>query len=120
MAAVLDINGRIRWKSRSCTKQVLMTDENMIIKWHIRLKQNTEIFWGVTNGEITSDSGIMLITYGLIFLELKRRYSVLLRLADNLLATNQEKTSLMQDSITDTADDACLGANEIYIWVSSA
>ena len=57
----------------------------------------------------------MLITCGLIFLELKRRYSVLLRLVDNLLATNQEKTSLMQDSIIDTADDACSGENEIYI-----
>ena len=27
MAAVLDINGRIRRKSRSCTKQDLMIDE---------------------------------------------------------------------------------------------
>ena len=51
----------------------------------------------------------MLITCGLIFLELKKRYSVLLGLADNLLATNQEKTSLMQDSIIDTADNACSG-----------
>ena len=56
----------------------------------------------------------MLITCGLIFLDLKRRYSVLLRLADNLLATNQEKTSLMQDSIIDKADDAYSGENEIY------
>ena len=43
---------------------------------------------------------------------IKRRYSVLLGLADNLLATNQEKTSLMQDSIIDMADDACLGENK--------
>ena len=57
----------------------------------------------------------MLITCGLIFLELKKRYSVLLGLANNLLATNQEKTSLMQDSIIDMADDACSGENEIYI-----
>ena len=49
----------------------------------------------------------MLITCRLIFLELKRRHSVLLGLADNLLATcNQEKTSLMQDSIIDLVDDA--------------
>ena len=53
----------------------------------------------------------MLITCGLIFLELKRRYSVLLGLADNLLVTNQEKTSLMQDSIIDTAEDACSREN---------
>ena len=57
----------------------------------------------------------MLITCGLIFLELKRRYSVLLELADNLLATNQEKTSLIQGSIIYTADDACSGENKIYI-----
>ena len=62
-----------------------------------------------------SESRLMLITYGLIFLELKRKYSVLLGLANNLIATNQEKTSLMQDSIIDTANDACLGENEIYI-----
>jgi hypothetical protein len=61
------------------------------------------------------ESRLMLITCGLRFLELKRRYSVLLGLADNLLATNQEKTSLMQDSIIDMADDACSGENEIYI-----
>ena len=61
----------------------------------------------------------MLITCGLIFLELKRRYFVLLGLAHNLLAANQEKMSLMQDSITDTADEACSGENEIYVSVSS-
>ncbi len=70
--------------------------------------------------EILSESILMLITCGLIFLELKRRYSVLLGLADSLLATNQEKTSLMQDSIVDMADEACSGENEKYIWVSSA
>ena len=53
-----------------------------------------------------SESTQVLITCRLIFLELKRRYSVLLGLADNFLATNQEKT-LMQDSKIDTADDAC-------------
>ena len=62
-----------------------------------------------------SKSRLMLITCGLIFLELKRRYSVLLVLANNLLATNQEKTSLMQDSVIDTVNDACSGENEIYI-----
>ena len=62
-----------------------------------------------------TESRLMLITCGLLLLELKRRYSVLLGLADNLLATNQEKISLMQDSIIDTADDACSGENEIYI-----
>ena len=35
-----------------------------------------------------SDLKFMLITCGLIFFELKRRYSVLLGLADNLLAAN--------------------------------
>ena len=53
-----------------------------------------------------------------MFLKLRRRYSVLLGLADNLLATNQEKTSLIQYSIIDTADDtddACSGENEICI-----
>ena len=62
----------------------------------------------------------MLITCGLIFLEFKRRYFVLLGSADNLLATNQEKTSLMQDSVIDKVDDEFSGENEIYIWVSSA
>ena len=57
----------------------------------------------------------MIITCKLIFLELKRKYSVLLGLANNLLAINQEKTSLMQDSIIDTADDACSGENEIHV-----
>ena len=52
--------------------------------------------------------------------QLKRRYSVLLGLADNWLGTNLEKTSLMQDSILDMAGDACSRENEIYIWVSSA
>ena len=36
-------------------------------------------------------------------------------LADNLLATNQEKASLMQDSIIEMVDDACSGENEKYI-----
>ena len=62
-----------------------------------------------------SESRLMLITCGLIVLELKRKYSVVLGLSDNLLATNQEKTSLIQDSIIDTANDACSGENEIYI-----
>ena len=57
----------------------------------------------------------MLITCGLIFLELKRRYFVLLGLADNLLATNHEKPSLILDLIIDTADDAYSGENEICI-----
>ena len=56
----------------------------------------------------------MLITCELIFLELKRRHSLLLGLADNLSATNHKKASLMQDSITDTADDACSGENEMF------
>ena len=60
-----------------------------------------------------SESRIMLIPCGLIFLELKRRYSVLLGLADNFLASNQEKTSLIQNSIIDTANDTYLGENEI-------
>ena len=51
----------------------------------------------------------MLITCVLIFLELKIRYSILLGLAENLFAINQEKTSLMQDLIIDTVDDACSG-----------
>ena len=38
----------------------------------------------------------------------------MLGLADNLLATNQERTSSMQDSIIDMAD-ACSGENETYI-----
>ena len=61
------------------------------------------------------ESRIMSITCGLIFVELKRRYSVLLGLADNLLATNQEKTFLMQDSIIDMANDTFSGENEINI-----
>ena len=62
-----------------------------------------------------SESRLMLITCGLIFLELRRRHSVFLGLAGSLLVTNQEKTSLMQDSIINSADDACSGENEIYI-----
>ena len=91
MAAVLDINERIWQKLRSCTETRFNDSE---------LK-------------------LMLITCELIFLELKRRYSVFLGLTDNLLATNQEKTSLMQDSIIDMADDACSKKNEIHIWVLS-
>ena len=30
MTAVLDIYGRIRWKSRSCTKQDLMIDDTWL------------------------------------------------------------------------------------------
>ena len=44
-----------------------------------------------------SESRLMLITCGLEFLELKKRYSVLLGLADNLLTTKQENASLTQD-----------------------
>ena len=76
----------------------------MIIKWHIRLKK-TEIFCGVTWRDNVWE-----------FLELKRRYSVLLGLADNLLASNQAKTFLMQDSIIDMVDYACSGENEIYTF----
>ena len=61
----------------------------------------------------------MSIISGLIFQELKRRYSVLLGLADNLSTTDQEKTSLMQDSIIHVADDACSGGNEIYTSIIS-
>ena len=57
----------------------------------------------------------MLITSGLIFLKVKRRYSVLLGLADNLSATNQEKTSVMQDSKIDMAVVACSGEMK-YIY----
>ena len=57
----------------------------------------------------------MLIIGGLIFLELKRRYSVLLGIAYNLLVTYQEKTFLMQDSTIDMADNACSGKDEINI-----
>ena len=62
-----------------------------------------------------SESRSKLITCGLIFLEIKRRYSVFLGLADNLLATNQEKTSLMQDSIIDTAM-MCIQGKMKYIF----
>ena len=48
-----------------------------------------------------SESRLILITYELIFLELKSKYSVLVGLADDLLVTNQEKTFLMQDSLID-------------------
>ena len=36
-------------------------------------------FFAEQRGEITFESRLMLITCGLIYLELKRRYSVLLR-----------------------------------------
>ena len=62
-----------------------------------------------------TESRLMLIICKLIFLEFKRRYSVLLRLVDNMLTTNKEKTPLMQNSIIDVADDACSRENEIYI-----
>ena len=50
-------------------------------------------------------------------MKLKRRYSVLLGLTNNLLATNQEKTSLMQDSTIDMADNACSGKKYIYLSI---
>ena len=67
-----------------------------------------------------SESRLMVITCRLIFLELKRRYSAVLGLTDHLLATNQEKTFMMQDSLIDTAKDACSRENVICIRVSSA
>ena len=62
-----------------------------------------------------SESRLILITSGLLFLKLKRRYSVLLGLTDNLLATNHAKISLMQDSIIDTAADAFSGKRKLFI-----
>ena len=58
------------------------------------------------------ESRFMLITCRIIFLELKKRYSIFWRLADNLLTTKEKKTSYVQDLIMDTADDACSGENE--------
>ena len=43
-----------------------------------------------------------MLQFGLLrFLGLKRRYSVLFRLTDNLLATIQENISLIHDSINE-------------------
>ena len=85
----------------------------------IRLKQNTEIFCEVT----WRDNVWVEINVNYLQIDIsgiKKKIFCFLGLADNLLATNQEKTSLMQDSTIDTADDACSEENEIYIWVSSA
>ena len=88
-------------------------------RWNMTYQTETkQRFFAEYLGDIMFESRLMLITCGLIFLKLKKRYSVLLGLADNLLVTNQEKTSLMQDSIIDKVDEACSGENEIYIWVS--
>ena len=62
----------------------------------------------------------MLINSGLIFLELKRRYSVLLRLADNFLVTNQETIFDAKFNNIDTVYDARSEENEIYIRILSA
>ena len=62
-----------------------------------------------------SKSILMSIICRLLFWELKRKYIVLLGLADNLPATKQEKTSVLRESIIDTEDDAYSGKHEICI-----
>ena len=84
---------------------------NMIIKRHISLKQNTEIFYRVK---------INVYYWRINISGIKKEDILLLRLVDNMLTTNKEKTPLMQDSITNMADDACSRENEIYICVSFA
>ena len=77
----------------------------MIIKLHIRTKQNTEIFCRVTwrdDVRVKINVNYLQINMSII----KKKIFCLLGLVDNLLATNQEKTSLMQDLIIDTADNA--------------
>ena len=90
MKAVLDTIGRIRRKSRSCTKQDLMIRPNEIwLSCDISDWKKTTRFFTEKLREMISESGLMLITCGLIFMELKRRYSFLLGLADNLIVSYQ-------------------------------
>ena len=61
-----------------------------------------------------------MLQFGLLrFLGLKRRYSVLFGLTDNLLATIQENISLIHDSINEKTV-VTSGEKDKYIWVSSA
>ena len=56
----------------------------------------------------------------MIFLELKRRYFVLLGLADNLLAYQLGENIFDARLNNSMADDACSVKNEICMWVISA
>ena len=63
--------------------------------------KTTPRFFAELVGEIILES-ILMLQFGLLrFLGLKRRYSVLFGLTDNLLATIQENISLIHDSINE-------------------
>ena len=118
MAAVLEIKGRIRLKSRSWRKHDLTTAE-MCLSIDMSDWKTTPRFFAELVGEIILES-ILMLQFGLLrFLGLTRRYSVLFGLTDNLLATIQENISLIHDSINEKTV-VTSGEKDKYIWVSSA
>ena len=63
---------------------------------------------------------ILISQFGIVTcFGLKRRYSVLFELTDNLLETIEKSISLMHDSIIEKTE-VSLGEKDNYIWVSSA
>ena len=122
MAAVLNINGRTKRKSRSCTKTIFNDRWNMIMKWHIRLKQNTENFrWVTWKDDVRVKININYLRVDISEIKKNIIYSVLLGLADNLLATNQEK-NIFNAKLNNRYGEWCIcsGENKICVWVSSA
>ena len=114
MAAVLEIKGRIWWKSRSWRKCDLTEAEMCLSETHIsEWKITPELF-----GKIILESTLMVLFELFKCFGLKRRYSVLFRLTDNLPATIQDNIFLILDSINEktvvSSDE-----KDKYIWVSS-
>ena len=68
--------------------------------WKIKLR-----FSGESLGEIILESRLIVFTEGFILLGLNSRYSVLLRLTDNLFDVIHENTSLIQNSIVERANE---------------
>ena len=79
----------------------------------------TPTFFAELFGEIMLES-ILMLQFGLMkCFRLKRRYSVLFGLTDNLLATIQENISLIYNSINNKTV-VISGEKGKYIWLSSA
>ena len=90
----------------------------MLVHRHIRLENNTKVFCRISwrdNIRININATVWIIE---IF-RIKRRYSVLFGLTDNLLAAIQENISLIHDSINEKTV-VTSGEKDKYIWVSSA
>ena len=118
MAVVLEIKGRMRWKSRSWRKHELTIAE-ICLSIDISNWKTTPRFFAELFGKIMLES-ILMLQFGLIkCFGLKRRCSVLFGLTDNLLATIQENISLIHDSINEKTVVTSVEKDK-YTWVLSA